>query len=157
MNPPEAPRIRTERVLHGETLVDEYAWLRNRHDPDTISYLEAENLFTQTETAHLDDLREAIFAEIKARTQETDLSAPSRKGGWWYAARTEEGKQYPIMVRMADAPDGPEQILLDLNQLAEGHEFLQLGVFSVSPDHRLVAYSTDTDGSEFFTLRVRDL
>jgi oligopeptidase B len=157
MQPPRARRQPTERLLHGETSVDDFAWLRDRDDPETIPYLEAENAFTAHETAHLDALRQTIFDEIKTRTQETDLSAPSRKGDWWYAARTEEGKQYPIMVRMAGTPDGPEQVLLDLNLLAEGHEYLQLGVFAISPDHRLLAYSTDTDGSEYFTLRVRDL
>jgi oligopeptidase B len=157
MQPPRARRQPTERLLHGETSVDDFAWLRDRDDPDTIPYLEAENAFTAHETAHLEALRQVIFDEIKTRTQETDLSAPSRKGDWWYAARTEEGKQYPIMVRMGGTPDGPEQVLLDLNLLAEGHEYLQLGVFAISPDHRLLAYSTDTDGSEYFTLRVRDL
>jgi oligopeptidase B len=157
MQPPRARRQPTERLLHGETSVDDFAWLRDRDDPETIPYLEAENAFTAHETAHLEALRQTIFDEIKTRTQETDLSAPSRKGDWWYAARTEEGKQYPIMVRMAGTPDGPEQVLLDLNLLAEGHEYLQLGVFAISPDHRLLAYSTDTDGSEYFTLRVRDL
>lgn len=157
MQPPRARRQPTERLLHGETSVDDFAWLRDRDDPDTLPYLEAENAFTAHETAHLEALRQTIFDEIKTRTQESDLSAPSRKGDWWYAARTEEGKQYPIMVRMAGTPDGPEEVLLDLNLLAEGHEYLQLGVFAVSPDHRLLAYSTDTDGSEYFTLRVRDL
>lgn len=157
MQAPRARRQPTERFLHGETSVDDFAWLRDRDDPATIAYLEAENAFTAHETAHLEALRQTIFDEIKTRTQETDLSAPSRKGDWWYAARTEEGRQYPIMVRMAGTPDGPEQVLLDLNLLAEGHEYLQLGVFAVSPDHRLLAYSTDTDGSEYFTLRVRDL
>jgi oligopeptidase B len=157
MQTPRAPRLPIERTLHGQTSVDDFGWLRDRNDPETIAYLEAENTFTAQETAHLEALRQTIFDEIKTRTQETDLSAPTRKGDWWYAARTEEGKQYPIMVRMAGDPVGPEQILLDLNLLAEGHDYLQLGVFAVSPDHRLLAYSTDTDGSEYFTLRVRDL
>ncbi len=155
--PPVAKIIPTRSTLHGIARVDPYAWLRNRDDPDTIAYLEAENAYTAEATLHLDELRETIFTEIKSRTQETDLSAPARRGEWWYASRTEEGKQYPIMVRRSGAPDGPEQVLLDLNEIAEGHEYLQVGVFSVSPDHRLAAWSVDTDGSELFAMRIRDL
>ncbi len=154
---PTAKRIPIEQTLHGVTWTDEYAWLRDRNDPDTIAYLEAENAYTARETAHLDDLKQAIFDEIKARTQETDLSAPAKRGDWWYASRTEEGKQYPIMVRRRGDADGPEEVLLDLNTAAEGHDFLAVGVFTVSPDQRVLAYSLDTDGSEDFTLRFKDL
>lgn len=157
MTPPVAKRIPVVRSLHGEEAVDEYGWLRNREDPDTMAYLVAENAHTQEAVAHLVGLRETIFDEIKSRIQETDLSAPARRGSWWYATRTEEGKQYPVYVRMEGGPDGPEQVMLDANVLAEGHDFFQIGVFAVSPDHRLVAYSVNTDGSEEFTLRVRDL
>ena len=156
MTPPVAKKIPTVRRLHGDESIDDYAWLRDRSDPDTITYLEAENRFTEEGTAHLSGLRETIFNEIRSRIQETDLSAPARKGNWWYAVRTEEGKQYPTYVRMDARPDGPEQILLDVNALAEGHDFCQVGVFAVSPDHRYVAYSVNTDGSEEFTIRFRD-
>jgi oligopeptidase B len=157
MSAPIAKRVPTERLVHGDRAEDDYAWLRNRDDPDTIAYLTAENDHTERATAHLAGLRETIFQEIKARVQETDLSPPARKGSWWYATRTEEGRQYPTYVRMADRPDGDEQLLIDVNLLAEGHDFMQVGVFAVSPDHRLAAYSVNTDGSERFTLRVRDL
>lgn len=157
MTPPVAKKVPVVRSLHGEEAVDDYGWLRNREDPDTIAYLKAENAHTEEATAHLAELRQTIFGEIKSRVQETDLSAPARRGNWWYATRTEEGKQYPMQVRMKGAPDGEEQVLLDVNELAEGHEFFQMGVFAVSPDQRLLAYSTNTDGSEEFTLRIRDL
>jgi oligopeptidase B len=157
MHPPIAKQVPVTRQLHGTTVVDEYAWLRDKTDPDTIAYLEAENRHTQEQTEHLAGLRDQIFGEIKARVQETDLSAPARKGEWWYATRTEEGKQYPTYVRMRDTPDGTEKTLLDVNSLAEGNEYLRVGVFAVSPDHSLAAYSTDTDGSEYYTLRIRDL
>ncbi len=155
--PPVAKKLPVQSSLHGTTRIDPYAWLRDRDDPDTIAYLEAENAYTEQETRHLEPLREEIFGEIKARTQETDLSAPARRGDWWYAGRTEEGKQYPIMVRRKGNPEGPEQVLLDLNEIAEGHEYLQLGVFSVSPDHNRLAWSIDTNGSELFELRIRNL
>lgn len=157
MPAPKAKIVPTVSTLHEIQRGDDYAWLRDREDPDTLAYLEAENAFTNETLAPTEGLRRTIFEEIRRRTQETDLSAPAKRGEWWYASRTEEGKQYPIQVRMHGSPDAPEHVLLDVNLLAEGHDYLQLGAFSVSPDHRLAAYSTDTDGSEFFTLRIRDL
>ena len=157
MHPPIAKKIPTVRSLHGEDFVDDYAWIRDREDPDTIAYLEAENTYTEAQTEHLAGLRDAIFNEIKTRTQETDLSAPAKKGDYWYASSTEEGKQYPTYVRMAGSPDAQAEVLLDVNELAEGHDYMRLGAFDVSPDGTKLAYSTDTDGSEQYTMRVRDL
>src|SRR5487761_992004 len=97
--PPAARRIPSERIHHGDTVSDEYAWLVGKDDPATVAYLTAENAYTAAMTAGQAGLREAIFAEIKGRTQETDLSVPSRKGGWWYYARTAEGSQYPVHCR----------------------------------------------------------
>ncbi|BCJ43807.1 oligopeptidase B [Actinoplanes ianthinogenes] len=165
--PPTARQAPSERTHHGDTVIDEYAWLMNKEDPATIAYLEAENSWTETATAHLAGLREKLFQEIKGRTQETDLSVPWRKGGHWYYTRTEEGKQYGIHCRvpvrpgetappMGDARPG-EEVLLDGNVLAEGKDFFALGTFDISPDGNLLAYSTDFDGDERFTLRVKDL
>jgi oligopeptidase B len=168
--PPIARRVPSERTFHGDTIVDDYAWLADKNDPGTISYLAAENAFTEAMTAGQAKLRDDIFAEIKARTQETDLSVPVRKGGWWYYGRTEEGKQYPLRCRRAVRPDdtGPptapdgtalpgEELLLDGNALAGDSPFFSLGTFNVSPDGRLLAYSTDFTGDERFTLRIKDL
>jgi oligopeptidase B len=168
--PPAAPRIPAERIHHGDTVIDEYAWLAERDNPETIRYLEAENAYTAAMTAGQAGLREAIFAEIKGRTQETDLSVPARKGGWWYYSRTVEGKQYSVHCRRAVQPgeDGPpetgdgaplpgEQILLDGNELAGDSPFFSLGAYRVSPDGRMLAYSTDFAGDERFTLRIKDL
>jgi oligopeptidase B len=168
--PPVARRIPSERTHHGDTVVDEYAWLADATDPETLRYLEAENAYTAAMTAGQAGLRETIFAEIKGRTQETDLSVPVRKGGWWYYSRTVEGQQYPVHCRRAagsgeDAPPGTgdgaplpgEQILLDGNEVAGDSPFFSLGAFEVSPDGRLLAYSTDFAGDERFTLRVKDL
>ena len=94
--PPAARRIPRDRTFHGDTFADEYAWLEEKDNPETIAFLEAENAYTEAMTAGQADLREAIFGEIKARTQETDLSVPNRKGGWWYYARMVEGKQYSV-------------------------------------------------------------
>ena len=163
--PPTARQVPFERTHHGDTVQDEFAWLADKDNPDTLAYLEAENAWTRTATAHLADLRTTVFEEIKGRTQETDLSVPSRKGGHWYYTRTEEGKQYGIQCRMparpgaTDPPEGRdgEEVLLDGNVLAEGQDFFALGTFDVSPDGNLLAFSTDFAGDERFTLRVKDL
>ncbi|MCW6003138.1 S9 family peptidase [Micromonospora sp. CPCC 205371] len=168
--PPVAKRVPSERTHHGDTIVDEYAWLAAKDDPETIDYLKAENAYTEAATEHLAGLRETLFEETKRRTQETDLSVPTRKGGYWYYTRTVEGQQYGIQCRRAvrdgetappstadGAPLDGEEVLLDGNALAEGHDFFALGTFDVSPDGRWLAYSTDFAGDERFTLRVKDL
>jgi len=163
IEPPEAKKIPSPRTFHGDTVVDEFAWLADKDDPDTIDYLRAENDYTDELTAHLASLRDQIFEEIKARTQESDLSVPVRKGGWWHYSRTVEGKQYAVHCRRAVRPgevippipadgkplDGEEE-LLDGNELAVGHEFFSLGAFRTSPDQRWLAYSTDFAGNERF-------
>jgi oligopeptidase B len=168
--PPIAKQVPTERTHHGDTVIDPYAWLTNPKDPEVIAYLEAENGYTQALTSGLGELRSAVFDEIKARTQETDLSVPVRKGSWWRYSRTVEGQQYAIYCRrlvrdgevMPPMPTGGkplegEEVLLDGNELAEGKAFFSLGTFSVSPDGKLLAYSTDFSGDERYTLRIKDL
>ncbi|MFE0151568.1 S9 family peptidase [Nonomuraea sp. NPDC059007] len=166
--PPTAKRVPTERLHHGDTVIDEYAWLTDKEDPDTVSYLEAENAYLKQETAHLADLQEQVFQEIKGRTQETDLSVPSRKGAWWYFTRTEEGKQYAVSCRVPATGDEPpeiqpgkvldhEQVLLDGNALAGDSPFFSVGTSAVSPDGTMLAYSTDYKGAERFTLRFKNL
>lgn len=163
-------------AFHGEQRVDDYDWLRAKDDPEVVAYVEAENAFTEQRTAHLSELRQQIFDEIRARTQETDLSVPTRNRGHWYYARSFEGREYGascrVPIRGADdwtppqpaedcSPDEPalpgEELLLDLNALAEGHEFFSLGGSSVSPDGALLAYSTDVVGDERYTVRIKDL
>jgi oligopeptidase B len=168
--PPQAKQVPSERTYHGDTVTDEYAWLADRADPDTIAYLEAENAFTEAATAALAPLQDEIFAEIKARTQESDLSVPVRKGGWWHYARTVEGEQYAVHCRRAVRPgevippiatDGQpldgEEVLLDGNEVAARHDFFSLGALRTSPDERWLAYSTDFSGNERFTIRIKDL
>jgi oligopeptidase B len=167
---PVAKRVPTERVHHGDTAVDEYAWLTDKDDPETIAHLNAENSYTEARTAHLADLRTTLFEETRRRTQETDLSVPARKGGFWYYSRSVEGQQYGIQCRrrirdgeteppvsVGGAPLEGEEVLLDGNQLAEGHDFFALGAYDISPDGRWLAYSTDFAGDERYTLRVKDL
>jgi oligopeptidase B len=169
-SPPAAKRVPTERTHHGDTVIDDYEWLRDKDDPDTLAYLKAENAHTETVTAGQGPLRESIFTEIKSRTQETDLSVPARKHGWWYYSRTIEGSQYALHCRApagsqdrtpptldAATPIPDEQILLDGNALAEGSDFFALGTVDVTSDGRLLAYSVDLTGDERFTIHVKDL
>ena len=169
--PPVAARNPAPRTHHGDAFDDPYEWLRAKEDATVLAHLEAENAYTEARTQHLAPLRERIFDEIKSRTLETDLSVPSRQGEWWYYGRTLEGKQYGIQCRAPLAsPDDwtppelspdvevpGEQVLLDGNVEAEGHEFFSLGSFEVSDDGRLMLWGVDVAGDERYTIRVRDL
>ncbi|MBG6084104.1 S9 family peptidase [Zhihengliuella flava] len=172
---PVAAKVPTERTHHGDTFTDDYEWLRAKDNPDVLAHLRAENEYSQAVTAHQQPLRDAIFSEIKARTEETDLSVPSRKRGWWYFTRSAEGQQYTVQCRVPAATTGDdvadwtppaiepgqpidgEEILLDGNAEAEGQPFFSLGGMAISEDGHLLAYAVDNAGDERFTLRVKDL
>ena len=136
---------------------DPYAWMRNTEDAALLAYLEAENSYCSDWFAPHEELRETIFGEIRSRVQETDVSVPARRGPWWYVSRTVEGQSYAIHCRGVDAEQAASTVMLDENVEAEGHEYFALGAFDVGQQHRLLAWSSDTDGSEEYTLRVRDL
>jgi oligopeptidase B len=167
--PLAAPRRPSVLRAHGDERVDDWYWLRDRDDPEVVAYLEAENEYTRAAMAHTEALQQQVFEEIKSRVQETDASAPVRKGPYEYFSRTIEGKQYGIHCRrpagtpgLPDpfAPPGTppgEEVLLDENVLAEGHEYFAVGGFSVSPDYTRLAYSVDVTGGERYELRFRDL
>ena len=165
--PPQAtPRPHTLTAF-GHDREDPWYWLRERDDPEVRAYLEAENAYTDRVLAPLDGLRATLFEEMKARILETDMSVAARRGPWWYYGRTEEGKNYGIHCRRpaaggdelppAGEPGAEEQILLDENVLAEGHEYFAVGTAVVSPDHAMLAYGTDTAGDERYELRFRSL
>jgi len=169
--PPVAAKIPHTRSFHGREFHDDYEWLREKENPAVREYLEAENAFTDARTAHLKPLEDAIFGEVKERIRETDMSLPVRAGRYWYFSRTEEGKSYGISSRIPvddatpwtppeivpgePAPD--EEVILDSNELAEGHEFFSLGAASVTLDGRYLAYSVDLAGDERYDLRIKDL
>ncbi|WP_138442008.1 S9 family peptidase [Sinomonas susongensis] len=168
--PPVARKVPSRRERHGDVFVDPYEWLRDKDNPDVVAHLEAENAYTQRATEDQGPLRDAIFDEIKRRTQETDLSVPSRLDEWWYYARTVEGSQYPVYCRVGAEPDvwtppavvpgvplDGEQVLLDGNAEAAGHPFFALGGAALTRDGHLYAYAVDNSGDETFTLRIKDL
>ena len=157
LTPPSAARRPHVHEAHGDRRDDPYEWLRDRTDAAVLAYLGAENEYTAGRLAHLDALRDTLLAEYRARVVETDASAPSRKGDWWYYIRTVEGLAYRIHCRRKGSMEAPEQVVLDENALAEGQEFLALGALAVSPDARFVAYSFEHAGDEEFHVRIRDL
>jgi oligopeptidase B len=155
--PPIARRQPVEHVLHGDRRVDDYAWLRDKNNPEVIAYLHAENAYTDSLLRDTEPFQEKLYQEMLGRILQTDLSVPYRLRGYFYFTRTEEGKQYPLHCRRCDAEDAPEELLLDLNALATGHSFLSLGTFAVSDDNSLLAYSLDTTGFRQYTLQIKNL
>lgn len=162
MMPAPAP-IPRPHVWHRPTgdVEDPFAWLRDRDDPATVDYLESENAHADEWFAERSDLLDAVYGEIRSRVQETDLSPPVHHHGWWYVTRTEDGLAYPIHTRArteSDASDANRSTtMLDQNLEAAGHDYFDLGVFEMSPDHTVAAWSCDTRGDEHYTMRFRDL
>ena len=156
-NPPIAKRVPHVHKAHGDERPDHYHWLRDREDPDVTAYLEAENAFTDAVMEPLRPLQEKLYAEIVSRIQETDLSVPVPHGPFLYYSRSVEGLQYPIHCRRTPEEGSAEQVLIDENVLAEGEDYCSLGAFEISPDHRLLAWSLDTEGDEEHVLRIRNL
>ncbi len=161
---PRAPREPRDVTVHGDRRIDEYFWLRDRDDPRTRAYLEAENAYAQAWFAPHAELEETLYREMFTRIQQDDDSVPYRKGGWWYSTRTRTGEQYPRYVRRRAAgperrydADGADETMLDLNELARGKPFLRLGTAAVSPDAARLAYTADFSGGRDYTLHLKDL
>ena len=154
---PIAPQRPHTITTHGDERADPWFWLREQEDPQTMEYLRAENAFTEAFMQPLEALQEAIYAEIRGRIKEDDNTVPEKEGDYYYYVRFEEGGQYPIYCRRQGSDDGPETVLLDVNQLAEGRDYTRVGAFRNSPDHKLAAYGVDFDGSEQYTIRLLDL
>ena len=166
--PPAAPRRPQQLIAHHDVRVDDWFWLRSddRDDQEVLALLQAENDFVAASLAHTEALQADLFAEMKARIKETYLSVPFRKNGRWFYSRTVEGQQYPILCRTAVEPPAAlaeglampgEEVLLDMNVLAGDSEYFGMGAYDLAPGQDLLLYSTDYDGSERFTMRIRDL
>jgi oligopeptidase B len=160
--PPIARKAPKETALHGVVLTDDYAWLRDKDNPEVTVYLEAENAYAEAVMAPLSGLRDSLYQEMLSHVKQTDVSVPFRDGNWWYLTRTEEGLQYAIHSRQAGTASGPEvnapeQVILDGNKLAEGHAFFAIGATDISRDGRWLAYTTDTTGFRQYTLHIKDL
>src|SRR5579871_3309818 len=157
VNPPVAPVVEHREVRHGATVIDNYYWLREKSNPKVVAYLEAENAYTAQMTGGLKPFQDTLYKEMLGRIKQTDLSVPVRRGDYLYYSRTEEGKQYPIQCRRKGSMQAPEEILLDLNALAQSHKFVGLGAFTVSDDQNMLAYSIDFTGFRQYALQVKNL
>jgi oligopeptidase B len=155
--PPVTKRVPEGFTLHGATRTDDYSWLREKSDPAVIAHLEAENGYTAAVLKPTEPLQETLYGEMRGRLREDDADAPYRLGEDWYYARTEPGKQYPIRCRKRVSLEAPEQVILDLNEQAEGQKGFSLRAFELSEDGRLLAFSTDATGFREYTLRIKDL
>lgn len=155
--PPAAKKITRETQVHGALLKDDYFWMRERANPEVLDYLKAENAYLESVLKPTEPLQKKLYEEMLSRIKETDLSVPVKRGNYYYYSRTEKGLQYPLYTRKKGSLDAPEELLLDLNLLAGKSEYFSLGAFGVSPDHQLLAYSTDFTGDETYTLHIKDL
>jgi oligopeptidase B len=155
--PPSAPVHEHSETRHGETVTDNYHWLREKSSPEVVKYLEAENAYTAAATQNLKPFQDALYKEMLGRIKQTDLDVPVRRGEYLYYARTEEGKQYPIRCRRKGSMEAPEEIVLDANELAKTHKFVGIGDTTYSDDGNLLAYTMDFTGFRQYSLQVKDL
>ena len=160
--PPLAHPEHVETHLHDAVLSDDYAWLRDKQNPEVAAYLKAENEYAEAETAALAGLRDELYEEMLSHIKQTDISVPFRDGDWWYYTRTEQGRQYAIHCRKSSSAAGPdedaaEQVILDGNELAKGYAFFAIGATDITDDGRWLAYTTDTTGFRQYTLHIKDL
>lgn len=155
--PPVAKKIPHVTEIHGLRLVDDYFWLREKPNPDVRAYLEAENAYADTVLKPTEPLQRKLYDEMLSRIKETDVNVPYREGDYFYYSRTEKGQQYPILCRKKGNLETPEQVVLDVNELAKGQTFMSIGTYRPSDDGNLLAYSTDNNGFRQYTLRVKDL
>lgn len=155
--PPDAIKINKELKAHNKVRVDEYYWMNNKENPEVINYLNSENDYNEKMTAHTEEFQKKLFNEMKDRIKEDDESVPYKLNGYWYLTRFEKGKDYPIYSRKKETLDAPEEILFDVNKMAEGYDYYSLGGLNVSPDNKLVAFGVDTLSRRKYTLQVKNL
>ena len=155
--PPAARKAPHMQTLHGDQIEDDYFWLRERDNPEVKAYLEKENAYADAFMKPTEAFQKRLYDEMLGRIKETDLSVPYRDRGWFYYARTEKGKQYPIYCRKKGSLEAPEEVYLDVNELAKGERFMNVAARAFSDDGRLLAYTTDNTGFRDYTLNVKDM
>jgi oligopeptidase B len=168
MQPPDAEKIPNELISHGDVRLDNYYWMKlsdeqkNASEPDeqtqkVISYLESENEYLSASMVHTEGLQKTLYNEIVGRIKQTDESVPYFKNGYWYYTRYEEGKEYPIYCRKEGDMKAEEQVMLNVNDYGDKHEFVSVGGLSVSPDNRYLTYGLDTVSRRLYTIYIKDL
>lgn len=155
--PPVAGKTEKKLVMHGHERMDPYYWMNQRDDEKVIGYLEAENAYTDAVMAHTKDLQKQLYDEMLSRIRQDDESVPYKKDGYYYYSRYEQGKEYPIHCRKKADLGNPEEILLNVNEMAEGHEFFSLGSYDISTNNQLIAYSVDTVSRRLYSIHIKDL
>jgi oligopeptidase B len=155
--PPIAEKKPTHLEKHGDVRIDNYYWLRERENEEVIDYLERENDYYDKLTQHTDNFKSALFQEMKSRIKEDDESVPYKLNGYYYITRFEKGKDYPIYTRKKETLDAPEEILFDVNKMAEGHDYYQLRGLSVSPNNNLIAFGVDTVSRRKYTIYIKNI
>ena len=155
--PPMAEKKAKTTNIHGDTLVDDYFWLREKANPSVMAHLQAEDAYAQSMMKHTTAFQEKLYNEMLSHIKQTDTNVPYRYGNYFYYSRTEEGKQYPIFCRQKGSTQAPEEIILDMNELAKGQKFMSVGLLAPTDDANLLAYSTDNTGYRQYTLQVKDL
>src|SRR6202045_1265725 len=155
--PPVAKKAPKTTEINGRTMVDNYFWLRDKKNPEVKAYLEAENAYTDAVMKPTEGLQKKLYDEMLSRIKETDIEVPYKEGDYFYYSRTEAGKQYQIHCRKKGSMDAPEEVVLDVNEMAKGQKFMSLGAYNVSDDGNLLAYTTDNTGFRQYTLAVKDL
>jgi len=154
---PVAAKIPKELTIHGDTRTDDYYWLNDRENPEVIAYLNAENAYQEAVMADTKDFQEKLFQEMKGRIKEDDESVPYKDNGYFYLTRYEEGNEYPIYSRKKDNLQAPEEVMLNVNDLAKGYSFFNVAGQSVSPSNELLAYGEDTLSRRIYTIRFKNL
>ncbi len=157
MIPPDVQKIPKELTMHGDTRIDNYYWLNDRENPEVIKYLEEENAYTKSVLKPTEKLQEDLFHEMKSRINETDQSVPYEKNGYFYYTRYEEGKEYPIYCRKQGSLEAEEQVMLNVNEMAEGYDYYQVRGLTVSPNNKLLAYGLDTVSRRMYTIHIKNL
>lgn len=155
--PPRAKKIPHKLEKHGQVRVDDYYWLKDRENPEVLAYLNAENDYASAEMKHTEKLQDKLFIEMKGRIKEDDSTVPFRYGDYYYYKTYRKGGEYPVYARKKASPGAEEEVILDVNEVAEGKAFCQVGFPSIRPDHRMIAYSVDTGGRRFFDVYFKDL
>jgi len=157
ITPPDVKQIAKELTIHSDTRIDNYYWLNDRENPEVIAYLEAENEYTKAVLKPTEKFQEDLFNELKSRIKEDDKSVPYKERGFFYYSRYETGKEYPIYCRKKESLDAPEEILLDVNKMAEGYKYFQVSGLSVSPDNKILAYGVDTVSRRKYTIYFKNI
>ncbi len=157
ITPPVAKKVPKKLEIHGDTRVDDYYWMNDREDSEVIRFLEQENEYYRAMTSHTQKLQDTLFQEMRSRIREDDTSVPYKRNGYWYITRYETGKEYPVYARKKESLDREEEVMFNVNELAEGHEYFRLTGISVSPDNKLAAFGTDTVSRRQYSIRIKNL